>query len=125
MLQAVLSRARRAVPTLALLMVPAVATAQDIDLVNVTLIDGTGAAPRTGVSLRVRDGRIASIDATAPVTPAGVRRIDLGGRHVLPGLIDAHAHIGTPDAARRALESGVTTARVLGDSFLQALARAT
>lgn len=40
---------------------------------------------------------------------------------MLPGLIDAHAHIASPAAARRALESGVTTARVLGDTFLQAL----
>ena len=98
------------------------ARGQDLDLVNATLIDGTGAAPRAGVTLRIRGGRLASIETTAPAaTPAGVTRIDVAGRPVLPGLIDAHAHIATPDAARRALESGVTTARVLGDVFLQAL----
>ncbi len=43
------------------------------------------------------------------------------GRFLLPGLIDAHAHIESPAAALRALQSGVTTARVLGDNFLQAI----
>ena len=76
------------------------AAAQDLDLVDATLIDGTGAAPRTGVSVRVRGGRIVSIDAVAPTPTPGTRRIDLRGRVVLPGLIDAHAHIAV--ARRRA-----------------------
>jgi imidazolonepropionase-like amidohydrolase len=100
---------------------PLAAAAQNVDLVNVTLIDGTGAAPRQGVSIMVRDGRIAAIETQATAATAGVRRIDLGGRYVLPGLIDAHAHIESPDAALRALHSGVTTARVLGDTNLQAI----
>ena len=100
----------------------AAAASQDLDVVNAVVIDGTGATPRLGTTLRIRGGRIAAIDAGAPPsTPAGVTRIDLAGRTVLPGLIDAHAHIASPDAARLALESGVTTARVLGDTFLQAL----
>jgi imidazolonepropionase-like amidohydrolase len=45
----------------------------------------------------------------------------LEGRYLLPGLIDSHSHLQTPDAARRALESGVTTIRVVGDSYLQSL----
>jgi imidazolonepropionase-like amidohydrolase len=106
---------------LAAAAVPMLATAQNLDLVNLTLIDGTGAAPRKGVSLSIRDGRIAAIDAQAPTATPGVRRIDLGGRHVLPGLIDAHSHIESPDAALRALRSGVTTTRVLGDTNLQAI----
>jgi imidazolonepropionase-like amidohydrolase len=93
---------------------------QDLDLVNVTLVDGTGAAPRAGVSVTVRGGRIASIVERAPQATPGVRRIDLGGRYLLPGLVDAHSHIESPDAALRALQSGVTTARVLGDNNLQA-----
>jgi imidazolonepropionase-like amidohydrolase len=42
--------------------------------------------------------------------------IDLAGRYVMPGLMDAHVHIATLDQARRALESGVTTARSMGVS---------
>lgn len=115
-------RCRPAVVALLILIGTAAHTAaQDLDLVDGTLIDGTGAAPRNGVSIRVRGGRIVSIDTVAPTPTPGTRRIDLRGRVVLPGLIDAHAHIAAPDAARRALESGVTTARVLGDAFLQAM----
>ncbi|MCB2109372.1 MAG: dihydroorotase family protein, partial [Rhodobacteraceae bacterium] len=40
------------------------------------------------------DGRIAAIlDASAP-TPAAKETIDASGRHVFPGLIDAHIHFG-------------------------------
>jgi len=90
------------------------ASAEGFDLVNVTLVDGTGAEPRTGISVSIRDGRIAAIADSAPAAAAGIRRIDMNGRFLLPGLIDAHAHIESPAAALRALQSGVTTARVLG-----------
>jgi imidazolonepropionase-like amidohydrolase len=104
-----------------LLAAPRVALAQDLDLVNVTLVDGTGAAPRQGVTVTVRGGKVASIVERAPAATTGVRRIDLGGRYLLPGLIDAHSHIESPAAALRALQSGVTTSRVLGDTNLQAM----
>lgn len=115
-------RARRARLAFAVLLWihPIPAAAQDVDLVNVSLIDGSGAAVRTAVSVTVRGGKIARI-ATDPPVPSGARRIDLGGRFLLPGFIDAHAHIETPAAARRALASGVTTARVLGDTHLSAI----
>ena len=100
---------------------PFAAHSQELDLVNATLIDGTGAAPRKGVTVSVRGGRIALLAEGTPAPIAGVRRIDLGGRYLLPGLIDAHSHIESPAAALRALQSGVTTARVLGDTYLQAI----
>lgn len=99
----------------------AAAAAQDLDLVGATVIDGTGAPPRTGVAVIVRSGRIARILAQAPPAQDGVQRLDLHGRFLLPGLIDAHTHIESPGAALRALQSGVTTARVLGDSYLRTL----
>jgi imidazolonepropionase-like amidohydrolase len=114
-------RALRAVALFGLLVTAGAAHAQDLDLVNATLIDGTGAPARTGITVSVRDGKIAAIAERAPAAAAGVRRIDLKGRHLLPGLIDAHSHIESPDAALRALQSGVTTARVLGDTNLQAI----
>jgi len=40
----------------------------------------------------VRDGRIAAV-GTDLEAPRGVRVIDATGRHVMPGIIDAHSHI--------------------------------
>ena len=111
----------RSIAALALSAAALAASAEGFDLVNVTLVDGTGAEPRTGVSVSIRDGRIAAITESAPAAAAGIRRIDMNGRFLLPGLIDAHAHIESPAAALRALQSGVTTARVLGDNFLEAV----
>jgi predicted amidohydrolase YtcJ len=42
----------------------------------------------------VRDGRIAFVGPAADVNPApGEETLDLGGRAVLPGLVDAHGHL--------------------------------
>jgi imidazolonepropionase-like amidohydrolase len=114
-------RVLRGLTVFALFLAAGIARAQDIDLVNATLIDGTGAAARAGVSVSVRGGKIAAITDRAPEATAGVRRIDLKGRYLMPGLIDSHAHIESPAAALRALQSGVTTARILGDTNLQAI----
>ncbi len=54
-------------------------------------IDGRGKT-LTNVDIIVENGRIARIVPSSTGTPAG-RYIDLRGRTVLPGLIDAHAHI--------------------------------
>jgi imidazolonepropionase-like amidohydrolase len=40
--------------------------------------------------------------------------LDLKGRWLLPGFVDAHAHLADLGAARRALASGATTVRCLG-----------
>lgn len=60
----------------------------------------------------VRDGKIESV--TSQAAPAGVKTMDLSGRTLVPGLIDAHTHIANFAAAKRALESGVTTVRSSG-----------
>ena len=59
---------------------------------NVIAIDVTGAAPRGGVSIVVRDGRIATI-VPAGQEPAADVTIDGGGLFAIPGLIDAHVHV--------------------------------
>ncbi len=89
----------RAVAVLTMSLAATQGTAQDLDLVNATLVDGTGAEPRTGVAVSVRGGRIAAIADRAPAAAPGVRLIDLKGRYLMPGLIDAHAHIESPAAA--------------------------
>lgn len=81
---------------------------------GVHVLDGTSDAPRLGASVVLRDGRIAAIEPGDTTVPRGTRVIELEGYWVVPGLIDAHSHLNTLDAARRALESGVTTVRTAG-----------
>ncbi len=96
---------------------------------DVTLIDGTGAAPRAHTDLLLRDGRVAAIGATGTLRgPMPDSVIDGRGLYAMPGLIDAHVHLGTgpwrerAEALRFALRGGVTSvfdlagdARATGD----------
>jgi imidazolonepropionase-like amidohydrolase len=85
--------------------------ARAIVITNASLIDGGRGAFATNATVVIRDGRIAEIGAANVPVPAGAQVIDARGRYLLPGLIDAHTHVASLGAARRALESGVTTIR--------------
>ena len=82
---------------------------------DVTLIDGTDAAPRAHVSLVVRDGTIASI-APAGSEPTSQSMIDGAGRFAIPGLFDAHVHVtgGTHDGGGRRTEPRRSRRRHVG-----------
>jgi imidazolonepropionase-like amidohydrolase len=81
-------------------------------LINANVINvGDGSVLR-GVTVMLRGGRIESVSAAQPA--GGVKALDIRQRFVVPGLIDAHVHIGNLRALRTALESGVTTARSAG-----------
>ncbi len=78
-----------------------------VALVNthvVNVVDGTVLEDAVVV---VRDGLIESVGTDPP--PEGAHVLDLGGRHLMPGLFDGHWHGRTLDGLYRALESGVTT----------------
>jgi imidazolonepropionase-like amidohydrolase len=100
---------------------------------NATLIDGTGADPRPGVSVRIARERIEHVGDVASVRPAdGDTVIDATGSFLLPGLTDAHVHLaltepnGTPTQPwaewaakvaqfmRETLDQGFTTVRDAG-----------
>ena len=84
-------------------------------LTNATLIDGVSSRDRRGVTVYLREGRIQRISTGPPRhLPPEATVLDLGGRWLMPGLIDAHVHLQDMDDARRALIAGVTTARSLG-----------
>jgi imidazolonepropionase-like amidohydrolase len=75
----------------AALCVSAGAGAQSLVITNARILDGTGRVIERGAVV-VRDGKIASVSASAPAGSGG-RTIDAGGKTVMPGLIDAHRHL--------------------------------
>jgi predicted amidohydrolase YtcJ len=79
---------------LAVGVLPAVAQSPDAALVNgkiITLDEHSTVAE----ALAVRDGKIVAVGSSAEVhmlTGPATRIVDLGGRTVIPGLIDSHMH---------------------------------
>ncbi len=61
-------------------------------LENASLLDAAAGAVVGQRHVVVEDGRIAEVAETAPKL-ADARRIDLRGRTLMPGLIDAHVHV--------------------------------
>ena len=85
--------------------------------------------------LVITDGRIVSVGREGDAAPADARKVDLGSRTLLPGLIDMHVHLTSDPVfsgyrryeftdsfwvvvgvanARRTLEAGFTTVRNVG-----------
>lgn len=106
-----------------------------IVLTGGTLIDGRSAGPRTGQVILVEGNSIAAVGPEAGLRwPADAEVIDVGGRTLLPGFIDCHAHLSaypydletrlttpasytairTTQNLRATLEAGVTTVREAG-----------
>jgi len=68
-----------------------------------TLLDGTGAPPITNAVMVIEDGRISAVGpANAVEIPSGATEVSLSGHYIMPGLVNAHAHVGDT----RGLESG-------------------
>lgn len=58
-----------------------------------TLIDGSGAPPRTSTSVHIRGDRIVAVGSDADAASPDVPSLDVSGLTVMPGLIDAHVHV--------------------------------
>jgi imidazolonepropionase-like amidohydrolase len=90
---------------------------------EVTVIDGTGAAPLPGRDVLLEDGKISAIRASASAEGFEGRVIEGAGRYLMPGLVDAHVHISgsTREQSKArlawALQGGVTSLRdMAGDA---------
>ncbi|SJM63874.1 amidohydrolase family protein [Gulosibacter sp. 10] len=105
-------------------------------LLDATIIDGTGGPAFGPAHVVILDGRISRVlarhDALAgladgdysaryPDEVAPEHRFSLEGMHLLPGFIDAHAHIGAPDQVESTdyvfklwLGHGITRVREVG-----------
>jgi imidazolonepropionase-like amidohydrolase len=76
-----------------------------IILANCAILDGTREARREDHHVLIEDGRIAEV-SDRPLHAAAAETVDLKGRTLMPGLIDAHVHVLAVDAvlARLAAE---------------------
>ncbi|MGZ4244549.1 MAG: amidohydrolase family protein [Solirubrobacteraceae bacterium] len=109
-------------------------------LTGARLFDGTGAPVRESAAVLVTDGVIERVGGTGDPVPDGARVLDLGGRMLIPGLINIHVHVqghephlvhgaepllpGTSAhflqaRLRDTLRMGVTTLRNVGSQRLQ------
>jgi imidazolonepropionase-like amidohydrolase len=94
------------------------------------VIDGTDRAPIDNATIVVRGGRVVAVGPSSSVNvPAGAERVSLTGKTVIPGLINAHGHVGntvglqqgqySAENVMRDLKTyaayGVTTVFSLGD----------
>ena len=100
--------------------------------INARLIDGTGNPALENAAILIDGDTVADVGRGLDI-PAGSRIIDVGGNTVMPGLFDAHVHIGGSDsregdqlvgldkseafaeARRLLLAAGVTGIRSAGD----------
>ena len=115
---------------LLILAVAANAHAQTTAFVGGRVIDGTGRTIDNGVVV-VNGGKITAIGPASTPVPVGATRVDLKGKTILPGLVNAHGHVAattglrsdqasyTRDNLLRQLRTyamyGVTTVFSLGD----------
>lgn len=106
--------------------------AETTAFVGATVIDGTGKAPIGDGVVVVTDGKIAAVGARRRVAiPAGATRVDVKGKTIMPGIVNAHGHLffdsrsavppRTQLADQLALYAryGVTTVYSLGDDGVE------
>jgi len=86
-------------------------------LLHATVIDGTAGAPLPDAAIVISDGHIAAMGPAAKIkTPAGAQVIDLTGKTIIPGIINAHSHISDDPAIklRHFAQYGITSTIGMG-----------
>jgi imidazolonepropionase-like amidohydrolase len=92
-------------------------------ITHVMLIDATGAAPQSDMTVFLADEQIAAIGPSKSVfIPRGTKTFNATGKFLIPGLVDMHVHLtgaGEPTGSREfilplLLANGITTARDMG-----------
>ena len=83
-------------------------------LTGLRIIDGTGGPPVEQGTVVIRDGQIVAAGASSAVQiPEGATTVDLAGKTVMPGLIDAHGHVRAVNDQVPARNDLITRLRML------------
>ena len=79
-------------------------------LINGTILDGTGTDPFANGAVVIAGSHIVAVGpATEVEIPVNAQVVDVGGRTIMPGIINAHVHNTRSSSTRhRYLASGVT-----------------
>ena len=86
-------------------------------IVGGTLIDGTGGAPLEDAAVVIEGEQFTAVGpAAATPVPPGAGVVDAHGKFLMPGLVDMHVHVYTPEKwhPELVLAAGVTTTLDLG-----------
>lgn len=86
-------------------------------LAHANVIDGISSEVARDATIVVRGGHIESVETKTAAIPANAVVLDLKGRWLLPGYVDAHAHLMSLASAGRALQYGTTSARAMGVNY--------
>jgi imidazolonepropionase-like amidohydrolase len=98
-------------------------------ITHVTVIDATGAAPQSDMTVLLADRRVNTIGPSNAISiPPGAQILDVPGKFLIPGLVDMHLHLtgaGEPTGSREffiplLLANGITTVRDMG-GYLESL----
>jgi imidazolonepropionase-like amidohydrolase len=80
--------------------------------VGARLIDGTDRPPVPNATIVVQDGRVMAAGADVAIPPIA-ERISLAGKTVIPGLVNAHGHVGDTAGLEAGRYSAANVARDL------------
>jgi imidazolonepropionase-like amidohydrolase len=83
-------------------------------LVGATVADGWGGDPVDQQAVLVEDGRIAQVGGQIP---AGAQVLDCTGMTLVPGLIDAHVHLGLSSPMQASVTYQLSVAELAADMF--------
>ena len=90
---------------------PPPAAGADIAITNVRVLPMDGSGPSDGMTVRIKDGLILQVAATASTPADATTVIDGSGKVLMPGLIDAHVHVYDDYEMPLFPANGVTTVR--------------
>jgi imidazolonepropionase-like amidohydrolase len=97
---------------MAVLLFAGSAAAQVTVLTHGTVIDGSGSPPQRDTTIVMESGRIREIGPSAKISsPTGATVLDVTGKFIVPGIINAHGHVGakTEPQLRQYALYGVTS----------------